>query len=427
MDAISPEARLRLRIGLESPSTGSSLVSRAVRERMRVLGIAAQNQSAYLKTLENSEFELQALIEEVVVPESWFFRDEYPFRLLSEIATPWLDDPSRGPFRVLSVPCAGGEEPFTIAMTLMDRGLSADRFQIDAVDISERSLAVARRGVFTSNSFRSGDLSFRDRYFRNLADGYELSDKVRSSVRFHQGNVLDPELLRGEPPYDAVFCRNLVIYLDPPSRVCAVATLDRHLSSSGTLFLGHAEPLGILGSRFRPAAEPRSFAFVRKPESENVPQELVRSHPIAKLSKAGALARINTKRSVPAVRSVPPSISIEPRESVPRAEGLDETRLLEAAANLADIGRYEDAAKLCEDEIQRRGASPRVCYFLGVIQQARGDRDKAEAYFNKTVYLDPSHSEALLSLALFAQRRGDHAAASNFQRRAGRASGGGST
>ena len=117
----------------------------------------------------SSELELQALIEEVVVSESWFFRDERPFDCLREyIRKRWLDNPLQPPVRVLSLACAGGEEPYSIAMVLQDLGLPARRFEIDAVDISNRGLAVARRGVYSLNAFRGVDADFRARYFREL-------------------------------------------------------------------------------------------------------------------------------------------------------------------------------------------------------------------------------------------------------------------
>ena len=104
--------------------------------------------SAYERWVRQSESELQSLIEEVVVSESWFFRDERPYQWFREYRPPaaGLTTLLRPPLRVLSLPCAGGEEPYSIAMTLRDLGLPARRFQIDAVDISARQLAIARVG-----------------------------------------------------------------------------------------------------------------------------------------------------------------------------------------------------------------------------------------------------------------------------------------
>ena len=143
------EGLLASRIGLDPVSVGSPLILRTARQRMKELGL--DDLGAYERQVRQSEPELQALIEEVVVSESWFFRDERPFQWFREyVRARWLDDPLRPPFRVLSLPCAGGEEPYSIAMTLRDLGLPARRFQIDAVDISARRLAIARRGVYSA-------------------------------------------------------------------------------------------------------------------------------------------------------------------------------------------------------------------------------------------------------------------------------------
>ncbi len=420
MDRLPAEELLRLRIGLDPSTAGPALVRRAIRDRMRALGITPEKSVEYLDTLGQSDGELQALVEEIVVPESWFFRDTHPFILLGEIASTWIDEPSRPPFRALSLPSAGGEEPYSIAMTLLDLGLTPKRFRVDAVDISERSLTVARRGFFSSNSFRANDITFRDRHFTKVPEGFELDSQIRSSVRFHQGNVLDPTLLQGEPRYDAVFCRNLLIYLDEPARKLAVANLDRLLSFDGTLLLGHAEPLSILGPTFRARGEPRYFAFVRKAGEPSIERNPVKSGLPAIRPKPALPARIEIKRPGPlAVRPIDARLhdAVSMRDE---ASGIADN--LETAKKLADQGRYEEASKLCEAEIKKRGPSAGTYFLLGVIRQARGEREEAESFFHKTVYLDPDHSEALFSLALLAQRRGDRTAADNFRRRAGRAS-----
>ena len=146
------EGLLASRIGLDPVSVGSPLIVRAVRQRMKEIGLV--DMAAYERRLRESEPELQALIEEVVVSESWFFRDERPFQRFREyVRAHWLGDHLRPPLRVLSLPCAGGEEPYSIAMTLCDLGLPIRRFHIDAVDISARRLAHARRRVYSANAF----------------------------------------------------------------------------------------------------------------------------------------------------------------------------------------------------------------------------------------------------------------------------------
>jgi chemotaxis protein methyltransferase WspC len=422
---------LRRRIGLDPASGGPGLVARAVRTRMKSLGIDGARVDGYLKLLSGSEAELQALVEEVVVSESWFFRDERPFAFLADRLTSRRRDGFSGPVaRVLSIPCATGEEPYSIAMALIDRGMEPRDFHIDAVDVSRVVLEAARSGAFFENSFRSSNLGFRDRHFQRTVAGYEVSDRVRSSVEFHEGNLLDAQILAGKSPYDAIFCRNLLIYLDPPARRQALANIDRMLSPSGLIFFGHAEQLGYLSGRFRPAGDRNCFAFERSP-APSTDEAIVTVSPPRTLPPRPK-TRASRQPSKPAPRGEGPRPHVpksrtpghapsKPTEPSPDARKTPELPPLERASLLANEGRHAEAAEICEREISHARASSSVCFLLGMIRQAEGDREQAERCFEKAVYLDPAHEEALLALALLARRRGDLDASVKYRRRAERA------
>ena len=103
----------------------------------------------------------------MVVTETWFFREKQPFAALVRLVIEeWLPAHPTGRLRLLSVPCSSGEEPYSMAMALMDAGFPAARFEISAVDISARALAFAQRAIYGRNSFRGADLDFRTRHFR---------------------------------------------------------------------------------------------------------------------------------------------------------------------------------------------------------------------------------------------------------------------
>ncbi len=368
----------------------------------------------YERRLSQSELELQELIEEVVVPESWFFRDERPFHWLREyVRKRWLRDLLRPPLRALSLPCAGGEEPYSIALTLLDLGLPARRFRIDAVDVSLGRLAIARRAVYSANAFRGPDLSYRARSFREHPQGYELDLNVRATVQFIQASVLDPRLLEGTAPYDVLFCRNLLIYLGASARACVLAAIDRLLAPDGVLFIGHADRFDWAGAepKFTPVGDPGCFAYQRKARGS-----------------AGVVVSVDQAR--PQLAPPPPMSSMIASSSVrdDSARVVDDKplrvdqplSLLDRAAELANIGRFDEAIAACERHLQQKGPSASAYYLLGMIRQAAGDRPRAEDCFKKAVYLDPRHDEALLALALLAERRGDHVAAAGFRRRAER-------
>lgn len=285
---------LRQRIGLDPGSAGPGLATRAIRARMKSLGIVEGQHEQYLVILEESASELQALVEEIVISESWFFRDEHPFDLFADrYVGLWLNDKALPKLKVLSMPCAGGEEPYSIAMTLIDRGLSPDRFQVDAVDVSRVVVEAAQRGVYSDNAFRTRDLAFRDRHFQRVDGGYQLKERLRSSVTFQVGNLLDDSIFAGERAFDAIFCRNLLIYLDASARRHALANLDRLLGPSGLLIVGHAEQLGYLGAKFRPAGDRKCFAFERATAAA---QPSI-SKPLKERSKSGLISTVRFETS----------------------------------------------------------------------------------------------------------------------------------
>jgi chemotaxis protein methyltransferase WspC len=205
---------------------------------------------------------LHELIEAVVVPETWFFRDTEAFRALARIAqAEWLPAESAGVLRLLSLPCSTGEEPYSMAMALIEAGLPGRRFRVDALDISSRALARAQRAVYGTNSFRGIDLGFRDRHFEATPDGYRLAGAVRQQVRFQQGNFFDEGLLPGENLHHIIFCRNVLIYFDRATQDRALKVLARLLAPTGYLFVGPSETGVLLAHDFAPVRIPMAFAF----------------------------------------------------------------------------------------------------------------------------------------------------------------------
>jgi chemotaxis protein methyltransferase WspC len=467
-DQAEIEALLARRIGLDPVAVGPHLIARAVRQRMRELGL--NDPGEYQARVGQSETELQALIEEVVVPESWFFRDERPFQWLGQyVRARWLADPARSPLRVLSVPCAGGEEPYSIAITLLDLGLPARRFHIDAVDVSARRLTAACRGVYSRNAFRGSAvhrvMSHQDseetlpgerrsdpvrrksrppesescpagvqdsrlggpaRYFHDHPQGYEVDAAVREPVQFIRASVLDPNLLEGSPPYDVIFCRNLLIYLNAPARTSVLAVIDRLLSPDGVLFIGHADRLDLAGGppRFTPVSQPGCFAYLKAVRTSDAMAQPLEAKPPQPVSSKIKSPVIVTRRErldgapSPTGATDRAAVGGPPLAAIPLAQ--QQPSLLEQAAELANRGRHAEAIATCQRHLQLKGPGAPAYFLMGMIAQATGDVQRAEDCFHKTVYLDPKHDEALLALALLAQRRGDHNAAAGFHRRAER-------
>lgn len=403
------------RIGLDLSTVGETLVVRAIESRMASLRMV--DRAGYEAKLAQCDAEQQALVEEIVIPESWFFRDDRPFQVLRDhVRGGWVGNPSRPPLRALSLPCANGEEPYSVAITFLELGLPATRFRVDGVDVSHRCLERAAAGLYGKNAFRAGAMPDHSPYFRPVGGRVEVAPEVRRSVRFSQGNILDPNLFANDGPYDIILCRNLLIYFDSPARRAAFDNLARLLTSDGLLFLGHADRAPDL-RQFVPVDDRSSFAFRHAPACSPA----VTAQPTP--SRATSPRTTATPPAPPIGRRdatpIPPTAEAHPQ--VHPAGYVPPSRWLEQATERADQGQLDEATRLCERVIREAGPSAASCFLLGVIREAAGDRKGAEAQFSRAVYLDAHHDEALLALAVLARRRGDLAAESGYRRRAERA------
>lgn len=393
------EDLLERTMGLHSASIGASAVERALEARMRAQGV--ESKDAYWDLLRGSREELQELIEAVIVPETWFFRDPLAFPAMTEMAAElWRKGLGR-PLRLLSLPCSTGEEAFTMAMALLDAGLPPGSFRIDAVDISAQSLARARAGLFGRNSFRGCDLGFRDRHFEAADRLFRISEAVRAPVQFRQGNMLSSDFLADAEGYDVVFCRNLLIYFDPATQIRAMAVLSRLLAPHGMLFVGHSEAGLMTANGFVSAHIPMAFAF-RKAAPEPVAPPAARVLSPRK-SRPAAVAGPVVRRRRPTVSRAALAASLSP--APPPRKSIEDLR------RMADCGRLDEAARGVETHMDQCGSSAEALLLLGLISDARGDDAAALRHYRKALYLEPTNREALGHLALLLKKQGDHAGA----------------
>jgi chemotaxis protein methyltransferase WspC len=442
------ESWLLQETGIDASSLGVHALERAMLERVRVtrLGAAAHDTSvsvdaadieAYWQQLMASPDERQALIETLVVPETWFYRDREAYVALARLANERLVREPMRALRVLSLPCSTGEEPYTIAMALLDEGIGEDRFAIDAFDISARAIEHARAGVYGRNSFRGHPLAYRDRHFAALKDGWQLSERVRQTVRFSQANLFELPAM-AQAPYDFIFCRNVLIYFEREAQDRAIRLLDANLADGGTIFVGPAETGLLMRHAMSSARIPLAFAFRR-----STPEE------------TGAVPRVAPKALNVAPRAVPPSgasqrphawsSAVAPRDAAkpPRARQAfapqpvrplqashaaqatqpaapAAEKWLDAARRHADAGEFDEAERLAHKHAIVHGPDVDAFYLLGLIADARGRSADAADLYRKALYLDPAHYEALAHLAALLEIGGDIAGARNLMQRAQR-------
>lgn len=401
MSTVTVEAWLREHTGLDASTLGVGVVERAVRARLAAL--RGESQADYLERLANSAEERLQLIERVIVPETWFFRDRAALEAVARHAVEtWGPVHATETFRVLCVPCSTGEEPYSLAMAFAQAGWPLERLSIEALDISRENITRAREGVYRKNSFRSADLRFRDLFLEPVGrEAWRVGDRVRTPVTFTEGNLLAAGFAAGRAVYDAVFCRNLLIYFDRPTQTRAITALGALLAGDGLFAVGPAEPVLLFEHGFSTVDIPGAFLLRRTPP---------RVRPVPAPTSAVRVAAKPHREPPP-----PPKRAVRPATPVAAAE----PDTLATIQVLADAGKLAEAAERGA-ALLARGTTPALLYLLGAVADAAGDATGAETHYRKALYLDPHHTAALAQLALHAEKQGDLRSARALRARAQR-------
>ena len=411
------ENLLSKRLGFDIQTVGPQGIESGVRRSMEEAGFS--DPAAYSRKLAIDPDLWNRLVDDVVIPETWFFRDIAPFELAANLGCAHTRLVSDRVLRILSCPCSTGEEPYSLVMAMLHAGATPESFIVDAVDVSRRALESAQAAAFRARSFRENALWFRTSYFDH-AEGtglWHLKDSVVSQVRFRHENLISPDFLEDDEPYDIVFCRNLLIYLDAEARLLAMTALRRLITERGLLVLGHAEAAFAREQGFTPMGPAAAFAFgksgagvVLKPPDRG-DQRVVPSvsHRLSPVLTSGA----STATVAPA--------PVKPTSGAVLSPAQPEVSPLVIARQLGDGGQLKEGLRVCAEYLRRVPDSPEGYFLLGVLQDALGHDDLAVGSFRKVLYLDPTHREALLHLALKQEARGDQSAAALLRARARRA------
>ncbi len=417
---------------MDEDAVGKGAVSRAIQEAMREEGISDPH--VYEELFVSSQDVRQRFINAVVVGETWFFRDRGPFTSLARHAREIQNDLSVNVLKILSVPCASGEEPYSIVMTLFNAGLAPASFSVDGVDISTRALDSARRACYGSGSFRGNLGEEFAGFFEVTPHGRLLSRHVVKQVTFHHANLLLPGSLAGQGPYAVIFCRNLLIYLTSEARREIFDRLDRLLLPGGILFSGHTETIFWRQQGYIPLPWDRSFALA-KPVSSPVSKKS-QTASVAKSSPSSARRRdvhvFMEPRRVLADRvleteapDVSPAMTMAGKKKKmagPVRESVKKfiNEQFREARRLADQGNMERAMHLCQECIQKNGPEADIYCLMGIIHMAGQDLKGAEDCFLKAIYLDPGNYESLVHISFLYRQKGDQGKAALYMDRAGR-------
>ncbi|WP_433618389.1 CheR family methyltransferase [Dactylosporangium sp. CA-139114] len=215
---------------------------------------------------------LQELTNQLTVNETYFLREDYQFdALLDPVLARVLAEHTRagrpnGPVKILSLPCSTGEEPYSIAIRLLEEWPQIDRVDVEihAADIDSDVLDRARHGSYGARSLQRVPKPWLERHFHAAGAGrYQIDEGIRGAVTFHRVNVCDTPAMRKFADFDVVFCRNVLIYFDELSSRRAAENLFGVMRPGGYLFLGHAESMSRISPIFVPERLPQGIAYQR--------------------------------------------------------------------------------------------------------------------------------------------------------------------
>lgn len=412
-----------------------SLVTRATR-------LGYTNLAEYYAALSRDDTEFNELLNLVTINETSFFRFPGQFEALRGTVLPEIMAGKSGQnqaMRIWSAGCSTGEEPYSIAMTMLDTGVEVAGFrpQVLGTDVSTKALARAKAGVYGKRTMMNVPEDVLTRYFETTPTGENrVNDQVRKYVDFgYQNLIKEPYPLSLMGNWDIIFCRNVTIYFRIESTRRVVQNFYDSLNEGGYLFVGHSETLTSINDRFeaveiggvflyrKPVAR-RSFSFSQaltpaparvlkhgraastaaaadKPKADAAKpkhrSERVPAAPAAQ--QAGSDAGDPLEQARVDLREGRPEKVLETVEFVLASDPNNaEAHLLSAYVH-ADAGDYDEALRASHRALAINPLLPVARYILGIIYQRQGDAVRAVSELKKTIYIDADFALAHLNLA----------------------------
>lgn len=235
------------RFGLTFGGVRCEILEARLRPRMRALHLPElRDYYHYLRFHPERDAEFDRLAPLITNNETYFFREAHHFDILVRHVIPERREALRQrPLRLLSAGCSSGEEAYSIVIALQNAGLelAGIHWEVDACDLNPDRIAQAKEGIYDTGSLRACDEESRRRYFKEEGGRFRLRERHRKGVRFFQANLSAPNGTFGWGTYDAILCRNMLIYFSDEAFEGAVGLFARSLAPGGYLLLGHSESL----------------------------------------------------------------------------------------------------------------------------------------------------------------------------------------
>ncbi|MEW6621263.1 MAG: CheR family methyltransferase [bacterium] len=378
----------------------------------------------FLKYNPRGEEEFKELLNLITVCETYFFRDVKHFITLRKHILPELlrRKQLQGSYgiRIWSAGCSTGEEPYSIAIALLETLQPAQMWDVEVFgsDVSTRALTLAREGVYSKWSLRSTDRSYIEKYFIQEGKNYILKDEIKKRVNFEYFNLIKepfPLAKMGEY-WDIIFCRNVTIYFKPESTKRVINNFYKSLQKEGYLFIGASESLYHISNEFKLLEIEGNFLYqksdklVEKPfEKQKIVIEKITPRVAKKQSKTTGLEKeieeIKQKAKFPSKDEIIDGLYkkaqyyfeenmfekalFELMKIIEQTDEHAETYLM-----LADIyankEQFDEAEKQCRKALQINSLLSPAHFLLGIVLNKKGKTDEAINEFKKIIYLDPN-------------------------------------
>ena len=395
--------------------------------------------------------------------ESYFFRDKGQINIIKNVIFPSLIEKNYNykKLTILSAGCSTGEEPYSLAILLHEAIANISQWQVEIIglDINLRALEKAKQGIYGAWSLRTLSSEYKEKYFIQKKDEYELLSNFKNVVKFKYFNLVDSDIetLKAQIGIvDFIICRNVFIYFNVDSVQKVINQFYQLLSNQGYLITGHAEVSSEIMCQFNSQSFPESLVYTPlNPEAmkTNINQKIVFSSPVEKVDNVASFSIFNndlSKNNLPPTNEVsidkkPLNNSVKPTikpseitiksnfvTAITQVVNFQESPLLKEVEKLiqqksyhsaidtikqlikqypkeskphqlmaqiyANMGDYNQAKNYCEQALKIDSFAVYPHYILSHIAEENGDREEAKRLLKKIIYLNPNFIPAYLEL-----------------------------
>jgi len=350
---------------------------------------------------------LHFLVAGITVGETYFFRDQQQMQLLQHYILPDIIKKKRETnslsIRIWSAGCATGEEIYSIAMMLSEILPDIGNWTIKllATDVNTTVLQKAIKGTYTEWSMRSISDYFKQKYFQKETRYYQIAQTIKEMVNFDYLNLNDdnyPSIFNGTNAQDLIICRNVLIYIDNETCHRIMLGLNKSLVQEGYLMLGASDPINIAKTDFVFHAQ-RGSLFTRR-LTEKLQPVITTTKTI--INPATKIIKI-TKKIEPKIKKLEKIKKIEKIETIKQD-------LVTRATDLANMGKLNEAIKLCEEGFRLEPTNKLNYFTYGLTLSELNRLPEAESALRKTLFLDNQFVAGHFQLGLLLLRKNQHEA-----------------